>query len=191
MEPLIAAEETRGVLPAAVAVTAESELLGERVHALALLQTEVIGRHVVLIHKHLVFQVLVAGGGGEEQLLRIVADGEPRVEHVALIAVQDGGGRVLYLQTIWLHRTVFYRLKLTVAEAVLRDPLVVGGPVELQLRSGLEDEPQLASGLKALVVLLVEVLVIDESLQSAVESGGRESQLVARAMIVGHFDVSP
>ena len=47
----------------------------------------------------------------------------------------------------------------------------------------------LATGFLAIIVLLVEVLVVDESLQSAVESCHTEGELLAGTMVVSYLDV--
>ena len=69
--------------------------------------------------------------------------------------------------------------------------LKVGRPVERQLFSRLEDETHLAAGLQALVVLLVEVLVVDKTFQSVVETGNGEGYLLGGAVVVGHLDIAP
>ena len=86
------------MLPTVCVVGTQHELLRERIHLLALLEAQVVGCHIVLVHQHLVVQELIAGGGGEEQLLRLVADGDTRIEHIALITVHDGGGRVHHIR---------------------------------------------------------------------------------------------
>ena len=194
-EPLIGAEETRGVLPAARVMRTENELLRESVHLLTLLELQVVGRHVVLVHEHTVLQELIARGRREEQLFHLIADGETGGKHIATVTVHDGRRRILYVQvdrfTGSVPICIVNRLVLAIAEAILRHPLIVGRPVKLQFLRRLEDKSGLTTGLKATVVLLIEIVVVDESLQAAIESGDGEGEFFRGTMVMRHLDVSP
>ena len=194
-EPLIGAEETRGVLPATRVMRTENELLRESVHLLTLLELQVVRRHVVLVHEHTVLQELVTRGRGEEQLFHLIADGETSGQHIATVTVHDGRRRILYVQvdrfTGSVPICIVNRLVLTIAKTILVYPLVVGRPIELKLLRGLPDKSGLAAGLKATVVLLIEIVVVDESLQAAIESGDGEGEFFRGTMVMRHLDVSP
>ena len=154
-------------------VTAQHKLLRQGIHLLTLFQAQIIRCHIVLVHHHPVLQVLIAGGRGEEQPVHVIADAQTRVQHIALIAVHDGSGGVLNIRErcrqLRIH-IIIALSKLAIAETVLIHPLIVYRPVELQGLCGLPDETCLATGLQALVVLLVKVLIIKKSLQPAVET---------------------
>ena len=62
VKPLIRAEETRGMLPTTRVMRTEHKLLGDGVHLLSLIQTQIVGRHIILVHQHQIIQILVAGG---------------------------------------------------------------------------------------------------------------------------------
>ena len=101
IEPLVGAEESARMLPTALAMTAENKLLSNGVHLLTLLEHQVVGRHIVLVHQHLIFQELIAGGGGKEQIIHIVTDAQTCIQHVALISVHDGSGGILHRLVSW------------------------------------------------------------------------------------------
>ena len=174
-QPLIAAKEATGVLPTRIVVRAQYELLSQGVHLLALLQTQVVGCHIVLVHIHPVLQELVAGCRSKEQMRHFVADGESRIQHVPLVAVHEGRSGILS--------------EFAIAEAILVDVLVIGRPVELQFLRRSEDQAHLGTSLIREIILLVEVLIVDETLQPAIEASHGEGQFLAGTMMVSHLDI--
>ena len=125
---------------------AEHELLGDGVHLLILMKLQIVGCHIVLVHQHHILQILIAGSRGEEQFLHVVADIQAGVEHITLITVHDGGGRILHI--------IIINIQLTIGKTILIHILVISCPVEGQLPVGLIDQAQLTTCLIALVVLL-------------------------------------
>ena len=121
-------------------------------------------------------QKLIAGSRSEQQALCLIAQRQACVQHVTLVAVHDGGGRVL--------------VTFPIAKAVLIDILVVNRPVELQLAVRRKDQAELGTSLVCQVILLVEVLVIDKALESAVETSHRKGELIAGTMVMGYLDVT-
>ena len=172
------------MLPDTLVVRTEHKLLRQGVHLLILVQLQIVGRHIVLIHQHGIVEILVAGGGGEEQALRIIADAHTCIEHVTLITVHDGCGRILHICICWHIRTavdfrqIIERMEFTIGKAILIHILIVGCPVELQLRCRLPDQAYLTTCLVGEVVLLLEVIVVDKAFQSTIKASHRKSELV-------------
>ena len=81
-------------------------------------------------------------------------------------------------------------MEFSIAEAILVHPLIVGCPVELQLLIRSENKTYLAAGLEALVILFVELRVINETLQSAIETCHSEGQLLAGTVVMGHLYIA-
>ena len=101
---------------------------------------------------------MVAGSRGKEHPWQLIAEGQARVEHVALIAVHDGGGRILHLITI-SHlgsrgNEYSFRPEFPVAKAVLINILIISRPVKCQLLVRRKNQTQLAASLVHLVVLV-------------------------------------
>ena len=98
IEPLIGAEKTCGMLPAILIMRAQYKLLRQSIHLLTLFQPQEVRRHIILVHQHLIVQILIAGGRSEEQFFCFITNGNPCIEHIAFVAVHDGGGRIVGAQ---------------------------------------------------------------------------------------------
>ena len=62
---LIRAKQTRNMLPTFAVLRAEHIFLCQRSHLLTLFQTQEIRCHVVLIHQHIVIQILITESSGK------------------------------------------------------------------------------------------------------------------------------
>lgn len=142
-----------------------------------------------MVHHHPVLQELVTGRGGEEQVLHIITNGKTRIQHVALIAVHEGGGGVSDIKGVGADRTFLYRLELAIAETILVDILIVNRPVEFQLMIWSKDQAHFSTSLITLVVLLREILIVNKTFQSAVKACHREGKFFTGAMIVCHLHI--
>ena len=168
----------------------QHKLLSQRVHLLTLLQSQVVRSHIVLVHLHQVLKELVAGSRCKQQLIGVVADVQTGSEHIALVTIHDGGGRVLYIKAVGLHRTFWSWLELAISETILVHVLIISSPVEGELLVWSIHQTQLSSCLVCQVVLLIEVLVIDKALQSAVETSHAECELLAWTMVVSNLYIT-
>jgi len=122
-------------------------------------------------------EVLETGGARERELRGLPLRGEARGQEVAAIGAQVVGGGQGGAPGL--------EVELTVGEAVLADPLVVGGVVEGEHIPRAKDEAQLASGLVHEVGAAVRGLILPEAVRAVVERGHGQGHAVAEAVMVG------
>ena len=182
VQPLIAAEDTRGMLPAAGRLGTDYQLLRHGIHLLLLAQPHIVISHIVLVHRHAVPQILVAGGGRQQQTAEVVRDVQSCVHHLTAVAVGEGGRWVCRLFTLYIVQTV--------GEARLVGILIVAGQVEGQPLTGLPYQTYLGTSLVHLVVTLVKVNITEEAVLSAIETSHHEGQFVTRPVVVGHLGLA-
>ena len=102
----------------------KNHLVGNRILMLALLELQEIGRQIVIVHRHVVLEILVAGGRTEGDTAPPLGKYQAGVEHVTAVvalAVSRGQGRLVSL-----------RVPHPVGEGVLAGVLIVEDIVELE-----------------------------------------------------------
>ena len=84
-------------------------------------------------------------------------------------------------------------MELAVSETVLINVLVISSPIESQLLIGCKHQAHLATSLISQIVLLIEVLIIDKTLQTTIETSNGPCQFLAWTMIVSdlHITIQP
>ena len=161
---------------------AHGELFGHSVHLLVLHEHEAVGRRVVLVHIHIVVQVLETGGRGHKEAFWFIAQAQTCVQHVATIVVHKRGGGVFYLTFLHIINPVW--------EGVLPGELVVGSEIGLETGRQFPDQVQLGTGFIAPVIHLVEVGILVKTVQTLIETCHRESKVIGGTVEMRHFDTA-
>ena len=170
------------MLPDAGTVAFEHQFLDDAVLQLVLLEAQIGLGHVVDVHGHVVFEILIGGGAVEVDAVHGVFQLQSGVEHGTAITAVDGGGHGAYLARSDIEHAI--------GEGVLADPLVVGNEIEREAAGGIPHEAQLASGLVRLVGAVAGGLVPEKAVLPAVEARHGEGEPVADLVIMCHLGIA-
>ena len=169
-QPLVRAEHAEGPVPLALSVAAQYQLLRQRLLLLQLRQVHEVDRLIVLVHVHVVTQILPRRCRAEQPFACLVTDVQTRIQHLALVAVHHCCRRVFHGVGISVVQTI--------RECILARPLVVGRHVHRQLLGWLIHKAHLSTSFQQLVVPLVQRLVLEESTLTVPEASCREGELL-------------
>ena len=162
MEPLVAEEGTCDTTPTVIVMILDGKFLCHGIHELALVQLHKVEHRIVLVHLHIVVQILIARGGIDVGITTLVVDVKSYREQMATIVVGQIGRRVLGATC---GHVVF-----AVCKSVLSHPLIVGCERNHSAGCLLADQLQTCSCLVSVVGTLARSLVVLKSILSVIES---------------------
>ena len=118
MEPLVAEEGTRDTTPTVIVMILDGKFLCHSIHELALVQLHKVERRIVLVHLHIVVQILIARGGIDIGITTLVVHVKSYREQMTAVVVGQIGRRVLCSAGSYII--------IAVGKSVLSYPLVIG-----------------------------------------------------------------
>ena len=177
-------EAAHGPIPESAhgTIALEGDFLGKGVLKLLLQDAHVRCREIILVHEHAVFQILVAGDGGEVEAPARIAQFEARDEIVSSIGAWEGGGRKICLSG--------FQIQLAIRKSILVYVLVIGKHIHLPARIEPCLEQQFAASLIVLVGAFAREGISEKSLFSLVEAGKRKGEMIIEFMIMSRFYVA-
>ena len=186
LQRLVETEGAGSPLPAATRAALQHDFLTEGVRALPLLQCIDVGGGEVLVYRHPVFQVLVAGDDAEGEVSRLMLQVQTCIQQVAIVAVV---AVVRHLPDVGLQLfrlpggvgAALIEVGVAVLVAVFVVDVQVGFPV---LRREVDGADASACRL-SLVGALSGQGVAEEAALIVVEASGREGEPFREAMVVG------
>ena len=145
-----------------LSVTAQGEFLGQRILLLQLLQVHIVGHQIILIHLHVVAQILPRGDAGQQPRACIVTDVQSCVQHLALIGIHRGGCRTV--------NTILLDVIQAVGETVLVGILIICREIHSQLGGGLQGKTHLTAGFRHLVIPFIQSAILEKATLTVVET---------------------
>ena len=184
LQPLIREEATSGPIPetAHSAITLQGKFLGQRVLKLLLQDAHIIGRKIILIHTHLILQILIACGRSKAIISSCMVHGNTRDKGMTQISSVKGGGRKRSLACL--------QIQLAIRETILVNILIVGEKIYVPASVELCLQHNLSSSLIILVGSVAGIRISEESLLCIIEGCYRKRQMVIDTMIMSQLYIA-
>ena len=138
------------------------KFLSHGIHKLALVQLHKVERRIILVHLHIVVQILIARGGIDVSITSLVVHVQTYREQMTAVVVGQIGRRVL--------GSTGSHVVFAVCKSVLSYPLIVGCERNHSASCLLADQLQTCSRLVSVVGTLARNLVVLKSILSVIES---------------------
>ncbi len=148
---------------------------------LLLVQCENRLLRIILVHLHIVFQILVGGGGGQQEFIRFPLIINAVIQHPPPI-----GAGIIY--TYRLHLSCL-RVILSVREGALVDIIIIECILQFHCRIDQPIQFKTSAGRLLLICLRIGIFVHEKTVIPVVVTAKGNTDMLAQFSIMGRFDL--